>query len=117
MGEDAGRSRLGRGLAALIGDVGDEVSALDRAKGQRRAVGVFPVPGSDRSRKRGLAMYWARRSICSGRRLTFGSTDFPLKTQPSQELGVGLGANTVLLGGAPSPTHLCLLVLRINAAN
>ena len=30
------RSRLGRGLAALIGDVGDETAVLDRARGQRR---------------------------------------------------------------------------------
>ncbi len=33
---DQARSRLGRGLAALIGDVGDESGALDRARGQRR---------------------------------------------------------------------------------
>ncbi|MDR4306893.1 ParB/RepB/Spo0J family partition protein [Chelatococcus sambhunathii] len=31
------RSRLGRGLAALIGDVGEEVMSLDRARPQRRA--------------------------------------------------------------------------------
>jgi ParB family chromosome partitioning protein len=30
------RSRLGRGLAALIGDVGDEAGVLDRARNQRR---------------------------------------------------------------------------------
>ncbi len=30
------RSRLGRGLAALIGDVGEESAAIDRARGQRR---------------------------------------------------------------------------------
>lgn len=30
------RSRLGRGLAALIGDVGDENAAVDRARGQKR---------------------------------------------------------------------------------
>jgi ParB family chromosome partitioning protein len=30
------RSRLGRGLAALIGDVGDENAAVERARGQRR---------------------------------------------------------------------------------
>ena len=35
MAEDATRSRLGRGLAALIGDVGTESSA-DRPRGQRR---------------------------------------------------------------------------------
>jgi ParB family transcriptional regulator, chromosome partitioning protein len=36
MAEDAARSRLGRGLAALIGDVGTE-SAVERPRGQRRA--------------------------------------------------------------------------------
>jgi ParB family chromosome partitioning protein len=33
---DQSRSRLGRGLAALIGDAGDENGALDRARGLRR---------------------------------------------------------------------------------
>ena len=33
---DQSRSRLGRGLAALIGDVSDESAALDRARGVRR---------------------------------------------------------------------------------
>lgn len=36
MAEEQGRSRLGRGLAALIGDVGEEMGAIDRARGQRR---------------------------------------------------------------------------------
>jgi len=36
MAEEAARSRLGRGLAALIGDVGTE-SAVERPRGQRRA--------------------------------------------------------------------------------
>ncbi len=35
MAEEA-RPRLGRGLAALIGDVGDETPSADRARGQRR---------------------------------------------------------------------------------
>ena len=35
MAEDASRSRLGRGLAALIGDVATETSA-ERPRGQRR---------------------------------------------------------------------------------
>ncbi|MDQ0396064.1 ParB/RepB/Spo0J family partition protein [Labrys monachus] len=34
--EDKMRPRLGRGLAALIGDAGDENSAIERARGQRR---------------------------------------------------------------------------------
>jgi ParB family chromosome partitioning protein len=36
MAEDAARSRLGRGLAALIGDVGDETAALERVRSQRK---------------------------------------------------------------------------------
>src|ERR1700736_4200093 len=35
MAEEAARSRLGRGLAALIGDVGEETAAVERARGQR----------------------------------------------------------------------------------
>ena len=35
MAEEAARSRLGRGLAALIGDVRDETS-VERPRGQRR---------------------------------------------------------------------------------
>ena len=30
------RPRLGRGLAALIGDAGDEAPAIERTRGQRR---------------------------------------------------------------------------------
>ncbi|MGL4439432.1 MAG: ParB/RepB/Spo0J family partition protein [Bosea sp. (in: a-proteobacteria)] len=37
MADETGRTRLGRGLAALIGDVGDEMGATDRTKGQRLA--------------------------------------------------------------------------------
>ena len=33
---DEGRSRLGRGLAALIGDIGAEAATSERARGQRR---------------------------------------------------------------------------------
>jgi ParB family transcriptional regulator, chromosome partitioning protein len=33
---EEGRSRLGRGLAALIGDVGEETKAVERARSQRR---------------------------------------------------------------------------------
>jgi ParB family chromosome partitioning protein len=36
MVEDAGRSRLGRGLAALIGDVGEESAAVDRVRSTRK---------------------------------------------------------------------------------
>jgi ParB family chromosome partitioning protein len=36
MAEETARSRLGRGLAALIGDVGDETSSVERTRSQRR---------------------------------------------------------------------------------
>src|SRR5712692_7858927 len=36
MADDAARSRLGRGLAALMGDVGTETQGVERARGQRR---------------------------------------------------------------------------------
>ncbi|QCI64924.1 ParB/RepB/Spo0J family partition protein [Phreatobacter stygius] len=36
MAEEATRSRLGRGLAALIGDVGEESAAIDRVRSTRR---------------------------------------------------------------------------------
>lgn len=36
MAEEIGRSRLGRGLAALIGDVGEETAAIDRVRATRR---------------------------------------------------------------------------------
>ncbi len=36
MADEAPRSRLGRGLAALIGDVGEETATFDRGRGQRR---------------------------------------------------------------------------------
>ena len=36
MAEEAARSRLGRGLAALIGDVGAETSVVERPRGQRK---------------------------------------------------------------------------------
>jgi ParB family transcriptional regulator, chromosome partitioning protein len=51
MADDAGRSRLGRGLAALIGDVGDEVGAVERARGQRLAPVEFLRPNARNPRK------------------------------------------------------------------
>jgi ParB family transcriptional regulator, chromosome partitioning protein len=36
MADDAGRSRLGRGLASLIGDVGIETHAVERNRNQRK---------------------------------------------------------------------------------
>jgi ParB family chromosome partitioning protein len=37
MADEAARSRLGRGLAALMGDVGEESAAVERGRAQRRA--------------------------------------------------------------------------------
>jgi ParB family chromosome partitioning protein len=51
MAEDAPRSRLGRGLAALIGDVGDENSAIERARGQRRVPIEFLKPNPRNPRR------------------------------------------------------------------
>jgi ParB family chromosome partitioning protein len=52
MAEDAPRSRLGRGLAALIGDAGDENSAIERARGQRRVPVEFLRPNPRNPRRR-----------------------------------------------------------------
>jgi ParB family chromosome partitioning protein len=51
MAEDQGRSRLGRGLAALIGDVGEEIGAIDRARGQRRVPVEFLRPSPRNPRR------------------------------------------------------------------
>ena len=44
MAEEAARSRLGRGLAALIGEVGDETAVVERTRGHRRAPIEFLQP-------------------------------------------------------------------------
>lgn len=51
MAEEQGRSRLGRGLAALIGDVGDEIGAMERARGQRRVPVEFLRPSARNPRR------------------------------------------------------------------
>jgi ParB family chromosome partitioning protein len=51
MAEDAGRSRLGRGLAALIGDAGDETSAIERVRSQRRVPIEFLRPNPRNPRR------------------------------------------------------------------
>lgn len=51
MAEEQIRPRLGRGLAALIGDAGDEVAAVDRARGQRRVPVEFLRPNPRNPRK------------------------------------------------------------------
>src|ERR1700722_11399569 len=50
MAEDAARSRLGRGLAALIGDVGTESSA-ERPRGQRRVATTSLRPNARNPRR------------------------------------------------------------------
>ena len=51
MAEEQGRSRLGRGLAALIGDVGEEIGAIERARGQRRVPVEFLRPSARNPRR------------------------------------------------------------------
>jgi ParB family transcriptional regulator, chromosome partitioning protein len=48
---DDGRSRLGRGLAALIGDVGEETKSTERARAQRRVPIEFLKPNPRNPRK------------------------------------------------------------------
>ena len=48
---DDGRSRLGRGLAALIGDVGDETKSTDRARSQKRVPVEYLKPNPRNPRK------------------------------------------------------------------
>src|SRR5438128_12576807 len=51
MAEEAARSRLGRGLAALIGDVGDETAAIERTRSQRRVPLEFLRPNPRNPRR------------------------------------------------------------------
>jgi ParB family transcriptional regulator, chromosome partitioning protein len=56
MAEDAARPaetrpRLGRGLAALLGDVGDEAAAVERSRGQRKTPIEFLRPNPRNPRK------------------------------------------------------------------
>ena len=51
MAED-NRPRLGRGLAALLGDTGDEVAAMDRMRGQKRVAIECLRPNPRNPRKR-----------------------------------------------------------------
>jgi ParB family chromosome partitioning protein len=48
---DDGRSRLGRGLAALMGDVGAEAATSERARGQRRVPVEFLRPNPRNPRR------------------------------------------------------------------
>lgn len=51
MAEDGQRARLGRGLAALIGDVGNEENVTDRGRGQKRVPVEFLKPNPRNPRK------------------------------------------------------------------
>ena len=51
MAEEGARPRLGRGLAALIGDMGDEIGVMERARGQRRVPVEFLRPNPRNPRK------------------------------------------------------------------
>jgi ParB family chromosome partitioning protein len=51
MGDEHGKPRLGRGLAALIGDVGDEIAVVERSRGQRRVPVEFLRPNPRNPRK------------------------------------------------------------------
>ena len=51
MAEEAAKSRLGRGLAALIGDVGDETAAIERTRSQRRVPIEFVKPNPRNPRR------------------------------------------------------------------
>lgn len=52
MADEPQRSRLGRGLAALIGDVGDETAVVERSRGQRRAPIAHLKPSAANPRRR-----------------------------------------------------------------
>jgi ParB family chromosome partitioning protein len=51
MAEETTRPRLGRGLAALIGEVGDEMNVVDRGRGQRKVPIEFLRPNPRNPRK------------------------------------------------------------------
>ena len=51
MADEVAKSRLGRGLAALIGDVGDESAVLDRTRSQRRLPIEFLKPNPRNPRR------------------------------------------------------------------
>jgi ParB family chromosome partitioning protein len=51
MVDEHGKSRLGRGLAALIGDVGDEAAVLERQRSQRRVPIEFLKPNPRNPRR------------------------------------------------------------------
>jgi ParB family transcriptional regulator, chromosome partitioning protein len=52
MADDRNKPRLGRGLAALIGDAGEEGAAIERARGQKRVPVTFLRPNPNNPRLR-----------------------------------------------------------------
>src|ERR1700730_1527086 len=51
MADDAGKSRLGRGLAALMGDVGEETRTVEQGRNQRRVAIEFLRPNPRNPRR------------------------------------------------------------------
>ena len=51
MADEAGRSRLGRGLAALMGDVGEETKTTEQGRNQRRVPIEFLRPNPRNPRR------------------------------------------------------------------
>ncbi|MGO4706580.1 ParB/RepB/Spo0J family partition protein [Microvirga sp. 2MCAF38] len=51
MAEETSKPRLGRGLAALIGEVGDEIGVVERGRGQRKVPVEFLRPNPRNPRK------------------------------------------------------------------
>jgi ParB family transcriptional regulator, chromosome partitioning protein len=51
MAEESGRSRLGRGLAALMGDVGDDTRTVERGRNARRVAIEFLKPNPRNPRR------------------------------------------------------------------
>lgn len=51
MADEGHRQRLGRGLAALLGDVGDESTAIERSRRQRRIPVEFLRPNPNNPRR------------------------------------------------------------------
>ncbi len=65
MADDAARSRLGRGLAALIGDVGDESAVVERARSGQRRVPIEFLRANPRNPRRTFADEELSELACS----------------------------------------------------
>ena len=51
MADESGRSRLGRGLAVLMGDVGQEAKTVEQGRSQRRVPIEFLKPNPRNPRR------------------------------------------------------------------